>query len=546
MKNRMKITALLLAAVLVLGACGRSAAKDDGGAGGSAAESVPAASSEAEVPEEEEADSYVEEPFTEEELEYFSGDNYTTTSEKLTDNSLENPFSDTEVAVSVWDGIEAVADTDGSTYSTLSSYANSISLDYALEEESGSPEEALRKQVKNTVNENMAYVGISADFARGNDDSAWVMMSFSGKGTMPLVKMISVRKIDDGTALRSTAMYSLGTDLYGTDYTPDETYLKMVMDALGISETDGEEIALTEEDLTPEVSLHRYEFEDSRVGTKYFYVWEDEPYVMTAADDTYDASYEDLFGAESWSESMAEDWYGGEDEDLMWEEADSMPDEGEWEYWTESGEDFYGDEEDDVWTESGEDFYGDGEDDVWTESGEEFYGDDALYDDEEYEDYYDAAEDSYVGYASTSAQGVYVSAEMYMNDDPDIRTSLMDEYVENLSFMGASSLKRSEVRTSDNASWVAVRYGQDEEDEAYQDLVVIHAVVTDEDTYTSMDIYAPTDALPERLQEYLDAYGLDIPDTTIEVEQEAYDYEIDDEIYDEAGESFAEDEPAAG
>lgn len=499
MKKRIQTAVLVAAAALALTACGEGGAAK-GGKADSAAES--AVSEAADTADEAASESVAEEMIDDEEAEYFAEDDYATESEKLSAHTMENPFGD-DPEVSVWDGIELVEDTDGATYSNLSSYANNISLAYEILKDDGDAVDLLKKAIKSAATENMSYVDIKTESARHDDSAAWCMMSFSGKGSMPYVTMFSLKKLDDGTALKSEATWYLGTDMYGIDYTPEEKYITMVKEACGIS-AKGDEIALSEADTEPDITLHEYEVTDSRVGRKSFYVWDEEPYVMTS-EEMYDDTYDDSF----YDESMPEEIYDEDDYDIdVSEFSDS-----EEEYWAES---------DAEWVDSDFDW-----DAYWTESDAEWAESDAEWDysDEAYED----EDDGFIAYCTTAARGVFVNSEMYLYTEDVNPDEIMDEYIDNLAFMGANELWRSDVKSSDNARWVSLRYGK-EADEAYSGLTMVHAIVWDETAYTKMDIYYPTDASEERLNEYLNAYGIDLPEANTKVEQENVDYEMEDEI----------------
>ncbi len=526
MKNRVKTMILCLSAAMLLSACGGGAKNENESKAPETASAVSeenAAADEADIDEMEEDEvlSYSEDPADIDEAEYFAEEDYVSTSESLIEEEMENPYGD-NVKVNVWEGIENVQDTDGATYSTLSSYANNISVDYEILKASGAPEDVLKAQIRQAVTDNMGYVGIKAESARHTDSSAWVLLSFTGKGMTPYAQMLTVSNAGDGVMLKSSASYALGLDAYGIDSTPEDKYLTMVRDAFGISPTAGEEVSLSEEDTKPEISFHKYEFEDSRVGSKFFYVWENEPYIMTADDmaayDDYDFDYDES-GAESMSDFI--DLEDGEyDIELTESDLDWGMDAGSYAEWAE------GEESDVEWadlTDSDLDWYMD------TESGAEDYGDYSDYEEEE---------DNFIAYGSTSAAGVFVNMEMYVKSETDDIKAMMDEYVDGLVYMGANALKRSEVQTADGACWVVAKYGSAEEDPAYSDLTMIHAIIEDDDSYITFDIYAPSDCDSARLQEVYDAYGIADAEAKIEVEQESYDYEDvefdeDDMIYED-------------
>ena len=519
MKNKVIITALCLSASLMLSACGstaqtgsQTAAAKEETATSAATQSEAAASdaaakedtasaaaqedatasdaaegdiaaADAALEEEEEATSDAEDFYADEEADYFSEEDYVNTSEKLVDTNMENPYGDA-LSVKVWEGIEQVADSDGESYSTLSSYGNNISMDYEILQESGTYEELLKDQLKHIATDNMSFVNIDVENARYTDDAAWAVLSFSGKGTVDYGTLFSLKKLDDNTVLKSGASYYLGEDAYGMDYRPEDKYLDMVKEAYGISESEGTEYTPTAEDLTPDATLHKWEFTDSKVGNKFFYVWEEAPYVMTS--DDMDMSWlEDMDYTDSGAESMAEDAFivDSDAEDIFFEDASS--------------------------------------DAEWAESGVE----------DSYDEFYSDEEENYVGYCSTSVRGVFVNAEMYAISDSTDIDRLMSEYVDDLGYNGADSLKRSEIMKSDdgNAQWVVTKYGENEGDAAYQGLVLVHAVVKDENSYIKMDIYAPTDADMDRFNEYLSTYGLTMEEPTIDVEQVTFDDDFEDE-----------------
>ena len=471
-----------------------------------------------EVPE----DGLREEDLTEGELldmeeeDYFMDEAYNTESEKLVGIEMENPFGGNTEAL-VWEDIEAVPDTDGETYSTLSSYANNISIAHEILKSEDDMETLLKSAIKQTATENMSYVNIVVESPRYTADRAWVLMSFSGKGSTPYAAMITFTRIDEDSVLRSAANWYLGMDIYGIDYTPEDKYLTIVKDGFGFSAADGEEAALTEEDKAPELNLHQYEISDSRVGRKFFYVWEEYPYVMSAEDMSYDFSDFD-FEEESFPEDIAdEDDY---DFDLSGFE-DTESDE-EWE------------DDDYLWDAE----YSDSEEDwEWDESDLDWSGLDL--DDS---DYYEDEDDSFIAYCSTGARGVFVNAEMYVLSEGETIEDLMEEYISNLPYMGARSLMRSEPQTEGNASWISVQFGE-EADDAYTDLLLIHAFVWDDTTYTKMDIYVPSDANEECLEELLAAYGLGRPEAEIEVEQLSVDYDVEEEPIEYGFDASSEEEP---
>ena len=432
-----------------------------------------------------------------------TGDYEMPTAESFKEVSLENPFGDkAALKVPVWDSdtAEVVTDTDGKTRSSLSNYANGIIIEHSLIEDDEDPESILRSEIKKEVTLRMGYTKVMSDSVRADDKRAWGLLSFSGVGNIGTAEAVSIEKVGEGVALKSTAFWYLGEDNTGIDYTPEEKYLTKVRDELGISKSAGSEVKLTDE-LVPDITLHPYEFSDETVGTKSFMVWEEEPEVVTASDEEEYYSDDDIEMTDSWSESMWETVDGEETfSDIDWEI----------EEYTESDAEWY---------------------DADTESFEEDW-----YDDEYYED----DSDQFVGYFSTNAQGVFVSGEMYVKSDKTDIAAMMDEYVEELAYNGANELKRSEIAKKGDATWVTVKYGN-EGMESYRGLVLIHAVVSDDNTYTSLDIFMPTDASQERIDEYLKAYGLTVDKAEIVGEQESYDF--DDLVFmDESGAEAVEEE----
>ena len=522
MKRKIQLAVLVLGSALALSACGGepkktpvNKAESAASSAASSAVSEAADDDEAGVISEEElfyAESSAEDGIAEEEADYFAEEDYQTESEKLVSDTMENPFGE-PVEVSVWEGIEMVPDTDGANYSTLSSYANNISLGYQILKDDCDSVEFLKESVKQAATMNMTYVNMDVESPVSTEDGASCTISFSGKGSTPFTTMYSLSKLSEGVWLKSEATWYRGTDMYGIDYTPDEKYIAMVKDAFGMTEGSGTPVELSPEDTEPDAKLHEFEISDERVGRKSFYVWEEDPYVMTAAE-------------------MDDSWYGDDDYEFVFSEIDSFPEEiadeddydfdmtdvtgSEAESYDENA-DFNWDE---AWTES---------DAEWSESGAEWY-DDGAYEDED---------EGFVAYCSTGAKGVFVNAEMYLKPETGTMDDLMNEYIENLAYMGANSIKRSEVKTSDNAEWVTVQYGEEAED-AYTDLVLIHAFVWDDTVYTKMDIYFPTDADEKYLNEFMEAYGIDRQEASTEVEQMEFDYGFEDEMTDENGEAYSD------